>query len=399
LSTNSNRHVQRPTRTVGSSRAGPATVSSSAHRRSGAGIAQSWTGRRESLPAGTGSLIPAHTHVLGSGARRTPSVTGVSPAARDRVREGGRETTKSASIARDSAKKGGGRQAGGTGRRQKEEQKEVDRVRELLARAFEDLGMVDTLEASGWVGIDAGAADGRDGAGGDLDGELKWGMQQVAAARERVRAEENESGAFAEDVMACIGREAARAEGWATEAGTGVAWMDHSIPEQDARQVSGRGSSVPPVSRPASAPPPVLSRPLARSMSPTPMPARARESEAHDLLHAVAGGQAHHRPVTHAPTRSTLVHAHAQAYAGVGSPSNQGNLWNKNASSATPHGPQQSPPSPRAAHVLAGGVECCSDLGGAYGQGVELEQGQILFLRQVLPSVGVCLGCSAHLSI
>jgi len=33
------------------------------------------------------------------------------------------------------------------------EQKEVDRVRQLLARALEDLGMRDTWEASGWAGM------------------------------------------------------------------------------------------------------------------------------------------------------------------------------------------------------------------------------------------------------
>jgi len=69
--------------------------------------------------------------------------------------------------------------------------------------------------------------------------------------------------------------------------GVGGSWVDGY--EDCARSVSRgrggggvRGSSVPPVERPASSPPLVLSRTsrdLARSLSPAPMPARAQEGE------------------------------------------------------------------------------------------------------------------------
>ena len=52
-----------------------------------------------------------------------------------------------------------------------------DQIRELLARALEDLG----VRA---LGLSGGAGSERGGAGGDLDAELKWGMQQVEASRE-----------------------------------------------------------------------------------------------------------------------------------------------------------------------------------------------------------------------
>jgi hypothetical protein len=220
--------------------------------------------------------------------------------------------------------------------------------------------------------------------------------------------------------------------------GVGGAWVDGY--QDCARSVSrgggvggARGSSVPPVERHTSTPPPVLSRTsrdtsrsLARSLSPATMPARAQEGEGgagrQGVFDAAASEyvseQAHMRNIAPASTRAMSpgggggrggrganTHAHSRAHM----PSDQGSLWhmsmaqrncdfikniatshghmNMNMSMsdtlASSHGPQNSPRanSPLGAHVHTLGFERVEGLtvGGGVVKGTSCQKSFSLF--------------------